>query len=378
MDFQVHKYPPGIEACREGLRYIGRGVKGSGNRIVQEGWMAKGMGGALRALADTVCSRPIPAVFFTLTLCASAWAGPKKVLVLGIDGCRPDALRQAKAPNLKRLIDSGYVTWTARTATTTLSGPGWTSMITGVQEGKHAVHDNAFAANRIAQYPPFFKRIEEKQPALSVRLVAHWAPIKTYLSAGADTAETFATDSAVASRAADILRNGNPDALFLHFDDVDHAGHACCFDPGHAGYLKAIETVDAHIGRVLAALRGRPAYAQEDWLVLGSTDHGGEGSSHGGTTAAHYTIFIIASGPSSQRGISTAPAFVGDVAATALAHLLGASEIPAAWGLDGKPFGLKATPSALLPPRPSFGLGTQMKHFRADGRFAGRKGFRHE
>lgn len=335
---------------------------------MRRAWRAK------RAFTDGLFASMALAVFPLLFLCASTpWAGPKKVLVLGIDGCRPDALKQAKAPNLKKLIDSGYVTWTARTAATTLSGPGWSSMMTGVQESKHSVHENGFSGNKLAQYPPFFKRLKEKNPALNTRLVAHWEPIKTFLSAGTDMAEAVTTDSAVASKAVGILGSGNPDVLFLHFDDVDHAGHACCFDPAHAGYLKAIETVDAHIGRVLAALRARPTYAQEDWLVMSSTDHGGEGSSHGGTTAAHYNIFLIASGPSSLRGVSTAPAFVGDVAATALAHLLGASEIPAAWGLDGKPFGLK-TPSASLPAtRRAPGIESAGERFRADGRSQGRR-----
>ena len=38
----------------------------------------------------------------------------KKVLVLGIDGCRPDALQKANAPNLKSLAVAGAYTYTAQ------------------------------------------------------------------------------------------------------------------------------------------------------------------------------------------------------------------------------------------------------------------------
>ena len=61
-------------------------------------------------------------------------------------------------------------------------------------------------------------------------------------------------------------------------------------------YISAIEDADAHVGVVLSALYSRPNYAQEDWLVIVTHDHGGVGYSHGGTSLEHRNISFIASG----------------------------------------------------------------------------------
>src|SRR5690606_16950556 len=55
-----------------------------------------------------------------------------KVIVVGIDGVRPDALRDAPTPVMNTLIASGAFSERARTGVPTLSGPSWASMLTGV------------------------------------------------------------------------------------------------------------------------------------------------------------------------------------------------------------------------------------------------------
>ena len=55
----------------------------------------------------------------------------KKVLLIGIDGCRPDALQTAVTPHLDRLIlqgafaDDTQILGDRATENDTISGPGW-------------------------------------------------------------------------------------------------------------------------------------------------------------------------------------------------------------------------------------------------------------
>ena len=76
--------------------------------------------------------------------------GAQRVLVIGIDGVRPDALAAAKTPNLDKLIktsafaDSTQILGTRYSKNNTISGPGWSSILTGVWADKHGVHDNEF------------------------------------------------------------------------------------------------------------------------------------------------------------------------------------------------------------------------------------------
>ncbi|MCM4152729.1 DUF4983 domain-containing protein [Arenibacter sp. N53] len=222
----------------------------------------------------------------------------KKVLIIGIDGCRPDGITAANTPNLDALMANGTYSLDARNTGITSSGPGWSSMLTGVWQDKHKVVDNSFSGSDFTRYPHFFKRIEENNPDNRTVSVSQWHPINNQIAQGSvditrNTADTSADvkNKAVAELGVEDLR-----ALFVHFDDVDHAGHGSGFSPNNPAYITAIETVDVAIGELIVALKNRPEYIKEDWIVIVSTDHGGIGTSHGGDTDEERTIFMIVSG----------------------------------------------------------------------------------
>ncbi|MDO5977450.1 alkaline phosphatase family protein [Flavivirga spongiicola] len=222
----------------------------------------------------------------------------KKVLIIGIDGCRPDAITAANTPNLDALIANGTYSLDARNIKTTFSGPGWSSMLTGVWEDKHGVTDNSFNGSNFSNYPHFFKYIEESNPVYRTVSVSQWHPINDKIVLAHADATSNAQDSSedVKNKAVTELGVEDLTTLFVHFDDVDHAGHGSGFSPTNPNYLTAIETVDHAIGSVITALKGRANYSKENWLILVSTDHGGLGTSHGGNSEEERTIFVIASG----------------------------------------------------------------------------------
>ena len=74
-----------------------------------------------------------------------------KVLYIGIDGCRPDALERAHTPILNKLIDEGAFTDNAITCLHSTSGPCWASLLTGVWENRHGILDNSCEGARIAR-----------------------------------------------------------------------------------------------------------------------------------------------------------------------------------------------------------------------------------
>jgi hypothetical protein len=155
------------------------------------------------------------------------------------------------------------------------------------------------------------------------------------------------------------LVNPNLDAMFVYFDECDLAGHASGFSPNNPIYMNAIETVDGHIGSIMTALQNRPGYADEEWIILLTTDHGGIGNGHGGNSSQERGIWWIGSGnnlsPKQMTGVTdpgsialgNLNASIGaqspcqaDIAATALDHLLRGSNcnptINPSWNLDGK------------------------------------------
>lgn len=234
------------------------------------------------------------------TFTGAALAQPAgKVLLIGIDGTRPDALANASTPNFDALKAAGAYSDNAITGDISFSGPGWSSMLTGVWCDKHRVISNEFVSPNFAEYPSIMERIERVDDDLRTVSIAHWDKINEAIVGYADLQVTTSTDAEVADLAVtELRREDTADFLFLHFDDVDHAGHDCCFGPDDADYRAAIEEVDGLIGRVIAALKARPGYKGENWLVMSSTDHGGGGfipDQHGANVPQDRTIFVLAS-----------------------------------------------------------------------------------
>jgi len=224
----------------------------------------------------------------------------KKVLIIGIDGCMPVGINAANTPSLDALMANGTYSLEARNTGITSSGPGWSSMLTGVWDDKHGVVDNSFLGSKFNRYPHVFKRIEEYNASYRTVSVSQWHPINDKIVNGDADAIRNSEDTSVDTKNKAVAELGVEDltALFVHFDDVDHAGHGTGFSIANPNYIQAIERVDTEIGAVMAAVKARANYEKEDWIIILSTDHGGKGRSHGGNSEEERIIFMIASGDS--------------------------------------------------------------------------------
>jgi len=292
-----------------------------------------------------------------LLVCACGDSGVAKtphVLVVGIDGLRVDALQHASTPGIDSLIADGAVAYDAFsggelgevTQQPTFSGPGWSSILTGVWIDKHGVEFNVFDDARFDEYPHFFARVRDVNPDAYLSSFVTWAPINDSILASAEADEAFspdADDSAqgdIAVTAAVVAHLGleTPDVVFVALDEVDHQGHVSGYSTMVPEYVKAIETIDGQIGQMLEALRTRETYDTEDWLVVVTSDHGGMGNGHGGQSEEERTISLIASGESVLGGQTISPG-PGQTAVppTAMKHL--GLEVDPAWGWESEAFG---------------------------------------
>lgn len=263
-----------------------------------------------------------------------------KVLIIGIDGTRPDVLLKAKTPNLDNLWQNGAYSFSAQTDPLSWSGVCWTGMLTGVWKDKHKVIGNEYKNPNIKEYPHFFRLAKQQKPNLKTYSIVNWSPIHKILQANdATIAKSPSTDAAVTREVTRTLKNTDVDVLFLHLDNVDHAGHKYGYALDNKKYIRAIEKTDKKIGKIIRALKKRKEYEKENWLVLVSTDHGGSGKGHGEAIPEHTTIFYIASGKDVTKGEIKKQVNVIDVAVTALKHL--GIEKKEDWNLDGNVSGLE-------------------------------------
>ncbi|NGN63322.1 sulfatase-like hydrolase/transferase [Streptomyces sp. A7024] len=268
-----------------------------------------------------------------------------KVLVIGMDGLRHDRIADADAPALKSLMVDGTFGAGLLDASlaATSSGPGWSTISTGVWPDKHGVKDNSFAGKNYDTYPGFLARLDQVRPELSTYAALDWKPLDTQgtVTPGADGKNVYdgdadgyeGHDATIADEAESVIRDQHPDVLFVYFGNTDIVAH----NKGVMGkaYLDAIAVQDGYTGRLLAAIKARPTYADENWTVIVTTDHGHlDGGGHGGGSTEERSVFVLARGPGIPAGATPDGIEQVDVAATVF-HQLGI-EPEAGWGLDGK------------------------------------------
>ncbi len=292
----------------------------------------------------------------------------RKLLFIGIDGVRSDALQQANTPVMDSLMANGISTFDSWHLGVTSSGPSWSNMCTGVWEAKHGVTNNSYTGSNFIDYPFFSNRMKEINPDLKCVQIITWNPMDdadkgtggNVINADWDLAiDAGDLGQGLVTAAAGIqLLDPEIDVLFIHFDEPDAAGHGFGFSPSVPQYMNAIEGVDVEIGQVMQALRNRSNFANEDWLIVSTTDHGGSGTSHGGNsdderhiwwyassksvptmvlTGADPGSYQMPSNPVDPTVLKDSPVQV-DIAVTAIDWMLPGYDPEAnqAWDLDGK------------------------------------------
>ena len=288
---------------------------------------------ALTLLAALACGLP-----------ARAHATPRRpvaaishVLILSVDGLRPDLVLRANTPTLHSLLTRGSFTMWARTTDVAVTLPSHMSMLTGVPPEKHRVDWNDDQPGRYPAWPTLFELA--RQAGYTTAMATGKSKFHAFQEPGAldwsyVPGASVATDAAVADTAVAYIALHRPDVLFVHLPEVDSAGHR--YGWGSPEQLEAIGVADASIGRVLGSLRKQQLL--DSTLVIVSADHGGAGKSHGADDPRSRFIPWIAAGPGVCANVdltlhANLAVRTEDTFATA-AYVLG---ITASKPVDGKP-----------------------------------------
>ncbi|KJK39221.1 phosphodiesterase [Streptomyces variegatus] len=277
-----------------------------------------------------------------------------KVLVVGMDGLRYDRLTcsRANAPVLHALMAAGSVGTSllpygraddgpSTGVAYTDSGPGWSSILTGVWPDRHGVTGNDFEGADYARYPDFLTRAALARPGLRTAAAVSWPELVRRGALGRTIGRRVrhngesrgyeTADRRVARAALRRLTVDDPDVMFVYFGATDEAGHAT--GPLSPAYDRALLAQDAHLGRLLEAIDARRA--GEHWTVLVTTDHGHlDTGGHGGDTRAEREVFVILAEPGTPAGTRLDTPRLIDIAPTVLDRL--GIPVDPAWGLQGR------------------------------------------
>ena len=257
----------------------------------------------------------------------------RNVVVVSIDGLRPDAIDEYGATTLQRFMREGSYTLSASTINPSKTLPSHTSMLTGQPPERHGVLwnnvatadsdsvdlPNIFSVARTSGYSTaaFFSKAKFQPLQVEGTLDYSQAPGGLF---GRWSSERTLTDVAA------YLQEARPNVLFVHLTDPDKAGHSAGWMTPQYG--RAVLAADRAVSRLLAIANS--AYGPGNFSLIVTADHGGHGTNHGSDDPRDVNIPWIAWGQGVKPGVLTStPVRTMDTAATVL-WLLGVDQ-PSDW-----------------------------------------------
>jgi predicted AlkP superfamily pyrophosphatase or phosphodiesterase len=222
-----------------------------------------------------------------------------RLLVVSIDGLRPDVMLRAEAPILRSLMARGSFTLWATTTAAAVTLPSHVSMLTGVMPNRHGIEWNKDLPLAETVYPAFPTLFDLSHRAGYTTAVAAGKSKMSALLVPGTIDRSFMPhdgsigDAAVTDSAVAWIRGPAPDVLFVHLAGVDLAGHA--YGWGSRAQLAAVAHADSCLGLLLGALSEREML--DATAILVSSDHGGAGRTHGPDDPRSRYIPWILAGP---------------------------------------------------------------------------------
>jgi len=209
-----------------------------------------------------------------------------KVILISIDGMRPDGVMQCGNPFVEDMMRMGSYTLTARTVLPSVTLPCHMSMFHSVPPTRHGIGTNIYTP----MVRPLNGLFEQIAAAGGVSAMYYgWEPLRDvarpgslkfagYLNAYAEDA----TDGKLTDLALDRMEKSRPDFVFLYMVETDEKGghDNGWMSPAYLGYISA--AID-NVKRVYEAFG-------DEYTVIVTADHGGHERSHGSDMPEDTTI----------------------------------------------------------------------------------------
>lgn len=209
-----------------------------------------------------------------------------KVLLISVDGLRPDGMQACGNPYVKELEKMCAYTYTARSMEPSVTFPCHFSMTHSVTPQRHGILTNTY----VPQVRPVEGIFEKIKHAGGISAMFYgWEPLRDIAKPGSLKFATYinaymqeSVDTVLTDEAIKTIKENTPDFAFLYLVDTDDKG-------GHDNgwmteeYLRRASIAIDNVKRMIDAFG-------EEYSVIIMSDHGGHGRSHGSTMPEDMTI----------------------------------------------------------------------------------------
>lgn len=272
----------------------------------------------------------------------------KRVVLVVLDGLRPDSIPRFGLTNLATLARLGASSMLARTVSPSVTACAMASLLTGAAPYRHGLQSDRFQIPRprgelhplprlLADHGLPTSAFLRTMPALfrgiAQRIASHL---------GVQQARFHGEGCrAILETAGTTLRDQERGLILFHWPDADRAGHAHGWMSN--AYADATRALDAATGELVQQLD----LNDPGTLLIALADHGGGGAvtdHHNSEHPLDRTIPLILAGGSVQRGEIAQGASLLDVPAT----ICSAFGIACPPSYAGRPLAASFAPGALV------------------------------
>ena len=252
-----------------------------------------------------------------------------KVILISIDGMRPDGALGCGNPFVQRLMAIGSYALDAKTVFPSVTLPCHMSMFHSVPPERHGMTTNIFMP-QVHPVRGLFEQISGMGGACA--MYYGWEPLRDISRPGslryAEYVHSYAedaTDGILTDRALARIQKDRPDFVFLYMVETDEKG-------GHdSGWMT--DTYLSYVSAAIDNVKRVQEAAGDQYTIIVTADHGGHGRGHGSDAPEDMTIPMFFLGKEFEAGKAISNVSILDLAPT-VAKIMG---VPSAPEWEGKP-----------------------------------------
>lgn len=247
----------------------------------------------------------------------------EKVILISIDGMRPDGLMKCGNPYVEKLLSESTYSLNERTVEPSVTLPCHMSMFHSVPPERHGITTNIYTP-MVRPLNGLFEQL--KASGKRCTMYYGWEPLRdvarptsliasNYINAYSfDNTDRMLTESAVS-----YLRLAKSDFVFLYMVETDEKGG---HDNGWMSdaYLNRISVAVDNVHRVIDA-------CGDEYTVIVTADHGGHDRTHGSDSPEDTTIPMFYFGKQFPAGTRFSGGSILDIAPT-IVKIMGVDPAP--------------------------------------------------
>lgn len=241
----------------------------------------------------------------------------KKAVVIGYDGCRADILNEIQdgESGIKALTDNGAalnlvycggVNYPEKNTQDTSTAPGWCSILTGKWADVHGITGNDIT--KTMDTKTLFTSLTEDKIISSASFITKWAGHFSRKNATYLDEKKYCEDNALPVSFVkcendegsfdyimeEIAKAECSDFIFSILEPTDSTGHNKGFTYNNPEYKDAFKLEDSYAKQIIDTMKSRSTFAEEEWMVIITSDHGGIKTGHGNESIQERMTFVVA------------------------------------------------------------------------------------